>query len=55
MGWMTTAGAGVVVLDGLDFVFFNDERRTRVEGSLEVIEEETSVDESLSICMAWGG
>ena len=55
MGWTTTAEEGVVVLVDVDFVFFSDDRRTGVEGSLDVSEEETSVEESLSICIAWGG
>lgn len=44
-----------MVLVDLDFVFFIDGRSTRVEGSLDVSEEETSVEESLSICIACGG
>lgn len=54
MGWTTTAEEGVVVLVDVAFGFFSDDRRTGVEGSLDVIEEETSVEE-LSICIAWGG
>jgi hypothetical protein len=36
----------------LDFDFFIDDRRTGVVGSLDVIDEDTSVEESLSICIA---
>lgn len=54
MGWTTTAEEGEVVLVDVAFGFFSDDRRTGVEGSLDVIEEETSVEES-SICIAWGG
>ena len=40
-------------MDDLGFDFFIDDRSVGVVGSLDVIDEDTSVDESLSICIAW--
>ena len=41
-------------LGDLDFDFLIDDRRTGAVGSLDVNDEDTSVEESLSICIACG-
>ena len=41
-------------LDDLDFDVLIDDRRTGVVCSLDAIDEDTSVEESLSICIACG-
>jgi len=55
VGWTIGAGGGVDEdLVVLDFAFLSEDRRVGVGRSLDVSDEDTSVEESLSICIACG-